>query len=214
MTSKNNENNDCCAKLGRPKDKHKQAAILEAAAYLIVNHGFDGTSMDIVAKRAGVSKQTVYSHFKNKETLFKEAVAHYSENVLEFDNIISCEHTTVEQELAMFATAFVTLTMSGPSIAVNKLVMGQSTNAKKLAKIFHEAGPAVCKANLTQLLDTWKNKGKLNIENTQLAVAQFVSLLLGEAHYLTTLGLKSTFSEKEKAAHVQNSVAAFMKIYS
>ncbi len=214
MFSNSDKKEPCCIKLGRPKDKHKQAAILEAAAKLIVEKGFDNTSMDLVAKEAGVSKQTVYSHFKNKETLFKEAVGYYSDTVLEFDSIISCEHTSVEEELTMFATAFVNLTMSPPSMAVCKLITGPSKDAKKLAKIFYEAGPMVCKKNLTQLLDAWKNKGKLNINNTHLAVSQFISLLLGEDHYLTTLGLKTTTTDKEKAEHVKNSVAAFLKIYS
>jgi TetR/AcrR family transcriptional repressor of mexJK operon len=214
MFSNNKDDQDCCVRLGRPKDKHKQAAILEAAATLIVEKGFASTSMDAVAKMAGVSKQTVYSHFNNKETLFKNAVAYYSCNVLAFDSITSCEHSTVEGELTMFATAFVNLTMSAPSMAVNKLIVGPSKNAKKLAKIFYDAGPMVCKKNLTQLLEVWIKKDELKIDDTDLAVAQLISMLLGEDHYLTTIGLKTTFSEKEKTKHVKNSVSAFLKIYS
>ena len=214
MFSHSQEKKDCCVKPGRPKDVHKQAAILEAAANLIVRKGFEGTSMDLVAKEAGVSKQTVYSHYKNKETLFKAAVSHYSETVLCFDKIALCEHASAEQILTTFANAFVDLTMSEPSIAVNRIVVGTSKNAKKLAKIFYEAGPMICKKNLTQLLDKLQEKGELKIADTTLAVAQFISLLLGEDHYLATLGLKPTFTKKEKEAHVKNSVAAFLKIYS
>ncbi len=60
---------------GRPKDLEKRAAILEAAKQLFVKQGFEGTSMDAIANKAGVSKLTVYSHYRDKETLFAAAVS-------------------------------------------------------------------------------------------------------------------------------------------
>ncbi|RYG88170.1 TetR family transcriptional regulator [bacterium] len=48
----------------------KHAAILEAAIEEFRAAGFEATSMDRVAARAGVSKRTVYNHFPSKEALF------------------------------------------------------------------------------------------------------------------------------------------------
>jgi TetR/AcrR family transcriptional repressor of mexJK operon len=41
---------------------------------LFTTQGFDGTSMDAIAGLAGVSKLTVYSHYRDKERLFVAAV--------------------------------------------------------------------------------------------------------------------------------------------
>ena len=60
---------------GRPKDLEKRAAILQAAKQLFTTQGFDGTSMDAIAGLAGVSKLTVYSHYRDKERLFVAAGA-------------------------------------------------------------------------------------------------------------------------------------------
>lgn len=49
-------------------------AIREAAAALFLEKGYQGTSMDDVAAAAGVSKQTIYTHFANKEVLFADLV--------------------------------------------------------------------------------------------------------------------------------------------
>ena len=51
----------------------KRQGILEAATRLFTEQGYDGTSVDDIAAEAGVSKQTVYSHFGNKEKLFGAA---------------------------------------------------------------------------------------------------------------------------------------------
>ena len=59
---------------GRPKDLAKRAAILDAAKRLFVLQGFDGVSMDQIAAETGVSKLTVYSHFGDKDNLFREVV--------------------------------------------------------------------------------------------------------------------------------------------
>ena len=126
----------------------------------------------------------------------------------------ACEHTSVEETLSQFAIAFVNLTTSPPSLAVSRLVVGPSKNAKKLAKLFYAAGPMVCKTNLKQLLENWHRQKRLHIPDIHLAAAQFIALLTGEDHYLATLGLKDKFTEKEKQEHVKNSVTAFLKIYS
>src|SRR5690349_20862328 len=56
----------------------KRQAILAAAETVFLRAGFAGASMDEIAADAGVSKQTVYSHFCTKKDLFIEAIARVS----------------------------------------------------------------------------------------------------------------------------------------
>ena len=60
---------------GRPEDIAKREAIIKAAHALFASQPFDLVTMEAVAARAGVSKMTVYSHFRDKETLFETIVA-------------------------------------------------------------------------------------------------------------------------------------------
>jgi AcrR family transcriptional regulator len=54
----------------------RRAAILEAAIGVFLRYGFKKTSMDDLARAAGLSRQGLYLHFATKEALFKEAVLH------------------------------------------------------------------------------------------------------------------------------------------
>src|SRR5207244_1010955 len=56
------------------RSARKRQAILDAATTIFLRQGYLGTSMDEIAARAGVSKQTVYKHFADKERLFVEIV--------------------------------------------------------------------------------------------------------------------------------------------
>lgn len=51
---------------------NKREAILDATLELISEHGFHGTSMAMIWKKAGVAAGTIYHYFDSKETLIRE----------------------------------------------------------------------------------------------------------------------------------------------
>lgn len=55
-------------KSGNEEREHR---ILSAAADLFVHYGYDKTTVDDIARAAGVSKGAVYLHFKGKDDLFE-----------------------------------------------------------------------------------------------------------------------------------------------
>src|ERR687896_81233 len=56
------------------RSARKRRAIIEAATAVFLSNGYRGTSMDEIAARAAVSKQTVYKQFADKERLFTEII--------------------------------------------------------------------------------------------------------------------------------------------
>src|SRR5215204_90789 len=64
--------------VGRPEEESRSArkrrGILEAATTVFLRNGYLGTSMDEIAALAGVSKQTIYKHFTDKEQLFSAII--------------------------------------------------------------------------------------------------------------------------------------------
>ncbi|MCP3802984.1 TetR/AcrR family transcriptional regulator [Allokutzneria sp. A3M-2-11 16] len=66
---------------GRPRDPQADAAILRAAVDMLVERGVDQTSMEGIAKRAGVAKVTVYRRWKSKEDLLAQAIEAAREDI-------------------------------------------------------------------------------------------------------------------------------------
>lgn len=80
----------------RIRDENKEAAIREKAIEMIVREGFDGLSMQKLAKAAGVSPATIYIYYKNREDmvhqLFKAAQKEFANMALKkFDPEASLE---------------------------------------------------------------------------------------------------------------------------
>lgn len=66
---------------GRPKDLEKRARILQAAKAIFLKSGYHGTSMNLIAQEAGVTKLTVYNHFQDKANLFICAITETCERL-------------------------------------------------------------------------------------------------------------------------------------
>ncbi|WP_273144174.1 TetR/AcrR family transcriptional regulator [Halomonas sp.] len=67
----------------RPRDQHKQAALIEATLHQVTEHGFGASSVARIARRAGISPGTVYIYYCDKETLLEAAFLHVSDRLIE-----------------------------------------------------------------------------------------------------------------------------------
>src|SRR5580765_5222061 len=126
---------------GRPKDLEKRAAVLAAAKRLFPLSGFEGTSMDAIAAEAGVSKLTVYSHFTDKETLFKEVIRAKCEQQLPDTVFLADLKGPLRGQLLTIARGFFGLVASDDAIAMHRMMTAQTQSSVKLAELFWEAGP-------------------------------------------------------------------------
>src|SRR5437870_11313641 len=96
------------------RSARKHHAILEAATAVFLSKGYDGTSMDEIATSAGVSKQTVYKHFADKERLFAEIVRATAD---EIDGLVRLVAETLadtgdlDRDLSKLARRFLTALM-------------------------------------------------------------------------------------------------------
>ena len=126
---------------GRPKDLEKRAAILQAAKQLFTTQGFDGTSMDAIAGLAGVSKLTVYSHYRDKERLFVAAVECVCQEQMPAEIFNADLKGPIRKQLMTIARAFFALITSEAAVAVHRTIVANAQQSPKLGQLFWEAGP-------------------------------------------------------------------------
>src|SRR5262249_16757070 len=118
--------------------------IMEAAASLFLRNGYLGTSMDEIAALARVSKQTVYTHFADKERLFTDLVMRNAELVDEFlDTIAAMLHNTtdVEKDLGALARRYVPYGIRPPTPQLRPLVIGEARRFPQTAPTYYERVP-------------------------------------------------------------------------
>lgn len=199
---------------GRPKSAEKRALILSAASKLFLKEGFTTTSMDRVAKESGVSKQTVYSHFSCKDSLFQAAITNkckaYQLDSLQIDS--ASHNQTLEQYLTQVGSQFIRLLQDPDAVAVYRVIIAEAPNSSHVADLFHQTGP---KASLDTLATAFKSYGKDKLSDAQsLQLAyDFCGLLKGEFHMLLLCGLATPMTEPQIAAHVSDVVAKIICLF-
>ncbi|HEY9870630.1 MAG TPA: TetR/AcrR family transcriptional regulator [Candidatus Obscuribacterales bacterium] len=114
----------------------KGRQIMQAALNTFLQHGYKGTSMDRVAREAGVSKQTVYSHYRDKKGLFTALVAHLSEKLFPPELLTVPAEAEPGALLRTMARAYVDALGTWEHTAFNRLVLAESPRFPELGEIY------------------------------------------------------------------------------
>jgi AcrR family transcriptional regulator len=121
--------------------RDKRALVLEAAAEIFLDKGFDQTSMAAVAAHAGVAKQTVYAYYRDKTSLFKAVIDHCATRLdVNLDHVLADSVSTAEQKLHQVATAILKATTAPNHLALLRVLL---TERARLSEMVREPHPAV-----------------------------------------------------------------------
>ena len=155
--------------------------IREAATALFLRNGYLGTSMDEIAALAGVSKQTVYTHFADKQRLFTELVLGNTERADDFVEDLTYllqASDDLERDLGKLARRYVTSVVRPEVLQLRRLVIGEAGRFPDLARTYYERVPEVVVAALASSLGHLADRGLLRLDDAQVAARHFVALIL------------------------------------
>jgi AcrR family transcriptional regulator len=158
-----------------PTSKRQQ--ILQGAIQIFLENGYEGTSMDRVAAAAGVSKNTIYSHFQDKKGLFVSLIEQVTGERFQivFGSVsLSGDPAIVLRQIA--EKFFATIMVDQEYIAFLRLIIGESGRFPELAQLFVRALPQKVIHILTRYLDAHP---ELELESSEATVRIFVGSLMG-----------------------------------
>ena len=188
---------------GRPKDNVKNEQILQAASDLFLDKGLKATSMDAVAGRAGVSKQTLYSHFKNKDALYQGVIL----NKLSSYNFTYTIEMTDDREadLQNMGNYLLDLLIDEEVVAMYRIVISEASTFPKISSLFYESGPEQVVEQFTDYFE------RCDVEEPEYKAELFTTMIQGEWLMKSLMGLQARPPKRELKVHVRRVVKAFMK---
>jgi TetR/AcrR family transcriptional repressor of mexJK operon len=196
---------------GRPKSEEKRDAIRLAAGQLFLRQGLQRSTMDAIAAEAGVSKQTVYSHFRCKEELFEAVIAgKVEEYFLEAADFLPV--TDVRQTLEDLGRRFVDLIYDAEAIAMWRVVIAESTAHPEIAAAFFEQGPRKTFSVLRRVLRACAEAGQLAIADPEEGAALFITMARGLPHMEVLCGLSPPPTAAWRELHVAATAERFLSL--
>ena len=200
-----------------PRSARKRRAILEAARAAFLRNGYLGTSMDEIATAAGVSKQTVYKHFADKQALFTEIV---TSNVDEAGDPVDQEARDLpegddlEAGLRELARRQLRAVMRPELMQLRRLVIGEATRFPELGRAFYERGQGRTVAALASSFERLAASGRLRVDDPQRAASHFNWLVMSApVNRAMLLGDGEIPSPAELDRYADEGVRAFLAAY-
>ncbi|PDT18748.1 TetR family transcriptional regulator [Rhizobium sp. J15] len=194
----------------------KRLSILEAAAEVFCNQGFAGASIDEIAAAACVSRQTIYNHYREKETLFVAVVEDVMNraNAMLFSMLSTFPDNAdnLEDDLTAFVVRLNrNCICNHDGKFLRKLVQMEGERYPHLFESWRQHGPGKLTTALSALFARLAHKGALVIDDFDVAARQFVALGNADLQMTVLFGGMPTDGELEKAA--RNAVRTFLKAY-
>lgn len=144
----------------RAEDRPRE--ICAAALEVFAEKGFAAAKLEEIAKRAGVSKGTLYLYFKDKEELFRAVVRDtIAPNVETLRAAIIQTGLPFAELIRLFASKFVEITGRVPVGAVAKMVISESRNFPELAKVWHDEVVSKGIGTVTALIEMAQARGEV-----------------------------------------------------
>jgi TetR/AcrR family transcriptional repressor of mexJK operon len=164
-----------------PRSDRKRAAIREAATTVFLSNGYLGTSMDEVAALAAVSKQTVYKHFSDKQSLFADIVTGTVDEAGNrvHDAVLGIADTdNLGADLRDLARRQLGMVMQPRVLQLRRLVIGEAARFPELGRTFYERGPGRTIAALAEAFERLAERGLLTLDDPLLAAQHFNWLVM------------------------------------
>ena len=197
---------------GARRSPHKRSAILDAATEVFLRSGYLATSMDEVAARSTVSKQTVYQHFSTKEALLVgDRDGHDRRGGRRSAQRDSCVRPGPGRRRVLrgYALRQVTIVLTPRLMRLRGLVIGEVSRFPELAKVLtEERGPQRATRALAAMLQQLANLGLLTIDDPLVAASPVNWLMmLGSLNQAMLLGDDAIPKAAALRRHVAESVS-------
>jgi TetR/AcrR family transcriptional regulator, mexJK operon transcriptional repressor len=179
-----------------PKGR-KYEDVLGGAREIFLRDGFEGASVDDIARAAGVSKATLYSYFSDKRELFREVTRVECERMAE-TTLARIDFNAPPREV--FATAAYSLTrflLSNFSLQMFRTCVAEAARFPELGQAFYQNGPEMGRARMVVYLKLAIERGQLLDVDPDMIAEQFSELCRARLWSRAIFGVQTSFSEAE-----------------
>ena len=191
----------------------KYEQVLEGARQVFMANGFEGASVDEIARVAGVSKATLYKYFSDKQILFTEVAK------------TECQRqaTTATDSIEMAAPPRTVLAQAGRHFLcfmtsqlgqqIFRISVAESDRFPELGRRFYETGPAVMRTEMVAYFAEACARGELSISDHVLAADQFAELCKADLFMRMIFGVIETVDSADIDRVVDSAVDTFLARY-
>jgi TetR/AcrR family transcriptional repressor of mexJK operon len=200
----------CCppAAVGR-----KCEQLLDGARAVILARGFEGASVDEIAREAGISKATMYRYYPDKAALF--AAVMQRDCARESGPLFGLcpDGRPLEAVLADVGARYMTFVISPDAQSVFRTAVHESERFPEIGQAFYASALDRGRVWLAAVLADAAARGEIAVDDVDLAAHRFLTLCKAEVFFKRLFGIVEGYSDAEITARAADAAKAFMRMY-
>jgi len=181
---------------------------------VLLSEGFGAASMELVAKRAGASRRTVFNQFATKDALFSAALERFWSRMPMVQ--IAAEQETLDDPaigLTRIGQTIAEFWAPPASIALARMIVREGSRFPSLAKDYLALGKVPALGIVVDYLGSMASAGRLTLADPDLAARQFIGMINEPLVWFRVLGLEDAPSAEREAQVVCEAVKTFLARY-
>jgi TetR/AcrR family transcriptional repressor of mexJK operon len=192
----------------------KRRQVLLAAEELFLVLGYGAVSMDQVARKASVSKATLYAHFPSKDVLFAVIVADKGTDNVLGDDLFPRDVTDLRAALEAIGLRMLRFMLRDRTLAIYRIALAESARFPELGHAFHQNGPQRFCDRFCAWLAELRQFGLVDTPDPVVAANQFMALMRSGVFLRRSLSLPPEASEAEIMATVSAAATTWLRAYA
>lgn len=191
-------------------------AILAVALETFVANGYERTSTDEIAARAGVSKRALYAHFSDKDALIGAAIASLiaAAEAQGSEELEALENSDdLDRDLRRFARQHILDVITPEIMQVRRRLIGEADRFPDLARRWYAAAPARGHATLARILEVHRERGVLAFDDSLVAAEHLNWLILSIPLNRAMFDVSAASEAHRYLRHADAAVDVFMAAY-
>ncbi len=178
--------------------------------------GYERSSVDQIAERAGVSKATLYNHFRDKKALFVAAFSGEADALREEVRCMLHREPVgaVAPALQAVGERLLALVLAPATVAVDRHAAAEVARFPELGQMLFDRGPGAMYPVIADYLRRWHDRGALRLDDPHTAAIHFVLLCHGDLVVRSQLGVLPDPLEPAITLTVQRAVSMFLAAHA
>jgi len=198
---------------GRPQvrpDKETRQVIYEAARGEFADKGYAATSIEAVARRAGVSTKTLYRLIPNKAALFEGMVTDRLARFLSDVNLHATDRASIDEALFAALMAVADLALAEEVVSLQRMVLQETGKSSDAAGVFYKNGIKQTAVALTDWLRVQQSRGLIKLTDVEETAGMLIGMAIAEPQRAAIFGNVPLPSRSQIEARIRRCVALFL----
>lgn len=200
------------ARRGRPTQaeaKKLHQKLRKAAAATFVKHGYDGTTMESIARAAGITRRTLYARYPDKRAVFVDVIPWALTRRTEPESCDELDDLDLRDALVAIGRAGLARAIDPDIVRLTRIAMNESARFPEFAVSAHSMTWSGRHRQVMDLLRRHQESRTIEVEDLELTAGHFIALIEHLPARLADYGIYRSPEDEER--HLQHAVDLFLR---